>query len=162
MIADQRGRRPPAILVLEDEAPLRNAITFSLERAGYHVLTAKTIVDAIQVAADHELHLDLLLSDFGLHRVIGRHVADLLQQDRPELRVLYVSGHAQREILPDGLASGTAFLPKPFSMEALLAEVRALLDRTGPGSGIGNEGIALLVALCTAHGWETLSLLGVG
>jgi two-component system, cell cycle sensor histidine kinase and response regulator CckA len=115
------------ILVVEDEAAIRRGVQRILERAGYTVLTASTPIEAIQVAADHELQIRLLVTDFGLHAVTGRQVAEVLLRDRPGLRVLYVSGHPMAKVLPHGLPPGTAFLQKPFSMSALLHHVQELL-----------------------------------
>jgi two-component system, cell cycle sensor histidine kinase and response regulator CckA len=116
------------ILVVEDDAAIRSGIQRILERAGYTILTASTPIDAIQLAADHELPIRLLVTDFGLHAITGRQVAEILRRDRPGLRVLYVSGHSMAKVLPHGLPRGAAFLQKPFSMSALLHHVRELLD----------------------------------
>jgi two-component system, cell cycle sensor histidine kinase and response regulator CckA len=117
------------ILVVEDDAAIRGGIQRILERAGYTVLTASTPIDAIQLAADHELPIRLLVTDFGLHAVTGRQLAEVLLRDRPGLRVLYASGHPVGKVLPHGLPPGTAFLQKPFSMSALLHHVRELLEQ---------------------------------
>jgi two-component system cell cycle sensor histidine kinase/response regulator CckA len=128
------------ILVVEDEAAIRGGIQRILERAGYTVLTASNPIDAIQLAADHELPIRLLVTDFGLHAISGRQVAEVLLRDRPDLRVLYASGHSIAKVLPDGLPPGTAFLQKPFSMPALLHHVRELLEQGGqPGEAKGGE-----------------------
>jgi len=116
------------ILVVEDDVAIRAGIKRILERAGYAVLAASTPIEAIQLAADQELPIRLLVTDFGLHAVTGRQVAEVLLRDRPGLRVLYVSGHPQAKVVPRGLAPGTAFLQKPFSMSALLDHVRELLE----------------------------------
>jgi CheY-like chemotaxis protein len=102
------------ILVVEDEAAIRKGIERILERAGYTVLTASTPIEAIQIAADHELPIRLLVTDFGLHTVTGRQVAEVLLCNRPGLRVLYASGHPVGKVLPHGLPPGTAFLQKRF------------------------------------------------
>jgi two-component system, cell cycle sensor histidine kinase and response regulator CckA len=120
------------ILVVEDDAAIRRGIQRILDRAGYTVLTASTPIEAIQIAADHELPIRLLVTDFGLHTVTGRQLAEVLLRDRPALRVLYASGHPEAKVLPQGLSPGTAFLRKPFSMSALLQHVRELLQQGGP------------------------------
>jgi DNA-binding response OmpR family regulator len=125
------GRASATILVVEDDAAIRKGVQRILESAGYTVLTASTPIEAIQLAADHELPIRLLVTDFGLHAVTGRQVAEVLLRDRPELRVLYASGHSEAKVLPHGLPPGTAFLQKPFSMSALLNHVRELLDEGG-------------------------------
>jgi len=118
-----------SILVLEDDPAIRAGLRKVLERAGYSVRTAHSPVDAIQLAADHESPIDLLVTDFGLHSVNGRQVADVLLRDRPGLRVLFVSGHDEGSVLPEGRRPGTAFLQKPFKPVALLEQVRQLLTQ---------------------------------
>jgi two-component system, cell cycle sensor histidine kinase and response regulator CckA len=114
--------------VLEDDPKIRSAIHRILELSGYSVLTASTPIEAIQTAADHEIPIHLLITDFGLHAVNGRQVADVLLRDRPQLRVLYISGHAEADVVPQHRRGpGVAFLQKPFALEALMERVRELL-----------------------------------
>jgi two-component system, cell cycle sensor histidine kinase and response regulator CckA len=127
------------ILVVEDDATIRSGVQRILEWAGYTVMTASTPIEAIQLAADHELPIRLLVTDFGLHAITGRQVAEVLLRDRPGLRVLYASGHPEAKVLPHGLPPGTAFLQKPFSMSALLQHVRELLDEGGEPGEVGAE-----------------------
>jgi two-component system, cell cycle sensor histidine kinase and response regulator CckA len=127
------------ILVVEDDAAIRSGVQRILEWAGYTVMTASTPIEAIQLAADHELPIRLLVTDFGLHAITGRQVAEVLLRDRPGLRVLYASGHPEAKVLPHGLPPGTAFLQKPFSMSALLQHVRELLDEGGEPGEVGAE-----------------------
>jgi two-component system, cell cycle sensor histidine kinase and response regulator CckA len=116
------------ILVLEDDTTIRTAMLRVLERRGYVMLGAANPIEAIQIAADHELAIRLLITDFGLHAVNGRQVADILLRDRPGLRVLYISGHAEVDVVPQGRRGpGVAFLQKPFSMDALVQQVEKLL-----------------------------------
>jgi DNA-binding NtrC family response regulator len=116
------------ILVLEDDVMVRTAMLRVLTHAGYPALAAANPIEAIQIAADHELAIRLLITDFGLHAVNGRQVADILVRDRPGLRVLYISGHAEADVVPEGRSGlGVAFLQKPFTMDTLLRQVRELL-----------------------------------
>jgi two-component system cell cycle sensor histidine kinase/response regulator CckA len=115
--------------VLEDDPAIRAGMRTLLERAGYSVRTAQNPVEAIQLAADHEAPIDLLVTDFGLHAVNGRQVAEVLLRDRPGLRVLFVSGHDEGLILPGGRRPGTAFLQKPFKPAVLLEQVHQLLTQ---------------------------------
>jgi two-component system, cell cycle sensor histidine kinase and response regulator CckA len=116
------------ILILEDDAVIRTAMLRVLEHAGYSTLGAANPIEAIQIAADHELAIRLLITDFGLHAVNGRQVADILLRDRPGLRVLYISGHDEADVVPANRRGlGVAFLQKPFSMDTLLRQVQQLL-----------------------------------
>jgi two-component system, cell cycle sensor histidine kinase and response regulator CckA len=130
------GETPPpgrptgaTILLLEDDPAIRAGLRTLLERAGYSVRAAQNPVEAIQLAADHESPIDLLLTDFGLHAVNGRQVAQVLLRDRPGLRVLFVSGHDEELVLPEGRRPGTAFLQKPFRPAVLLEQVHQLLTQ---------------------------------
>ena len=117
------------ILVLEDDDAVRKGIARLLERAGYRVVCASTPVEAIQIAADQEAPLDLLITDYGLGVLNGRQIAERLVRDRPRLRVLYISGSDRRDVLPEELERpGVAFLQKPFSSETLAEHVRRLIS----------------------------------
>jgi len=118
------------ILVVEDDEAIRNAVRRILETAGYAVLSAATPMEAIELAANRQVPVHVLLTDVGLLGVTGPQLAKLLVADRPGLRVLYISGHSEAHTVPVGrVGPGTAFLQKPFTMEALLHEVRELLDQ---------------------------------
>ena len=121
---------PPkdTVLVLEDDTTIRSAIVRILGVAGYKALAASNPVEAIQTAADHEIPIHLLITDFGLHAVNGRQVADIILRDRPDLRVLYISGHSEADVVPqDRRGPGVAFLQKPFALDTLLLKVAELL-----------------------------------
>lgn len=118
-----------AILLVEDEPSLRQGIRRLLERAGYAVLTAATATEAMERAADRGVTIDLLVTDLALPGLSGRQVAAVLQRGRPGLRVLYISGHDEDDLSAGGnLRPGDAFLQKPFTVEALLHQVQALLE----------------------------------
>lgn len=117
------------VLVLEDDILIRKAVRRVLERAGYAVLGAATPAEAMELAADHGSGLRLLITDFSFHPVTGHEVYERLRRDRPDLRVLYISGHLELDVLPpERQQPASRFLQKPFSMGALLDEVRALLQ----------------------------------
>jgi two-component system cell cycle sensor histidine kinase/response regulator CckA len=78
--------------------------------------------------ADRSVPLRLLITDFSFHAVTGPEVFEHLRRDRPELRVLYISGHGEADVLPpESRRPGAAILQKPFSMGALVDQVRELL-----------------------------------
>ena len=73
--------------------------------------------------------IDLMLTDVVMPQMSGRELAFQLENERPEMKVLYMSGHTEDAIVHHGaLAEGVAFLQKPFSREVLAARVRRLLD----------------------------------
>jgi two-component system, cell cycle sensor histidine kinase and response regulator CckA len=129
------------ILVVEDDEAIRKALRRILETAGYTVLAAATPMDAIELASNRQVPIHVLLTDVGLLGLTGPQLAKLLVGDRPGLRMLYISGHSEAHAVPAGrVGPGTAFLQKPFTVEALLREVRELLDQRAPrGEAVGGE-----------------------
>ncbi|MBI5549639.1 MAG: PAS domain S-box protein [Deltaproteobacteria bacterium] len=127
------GLGSETILVVEDDAALRSLTVRGLQRAGYHVLVASNGRDALELARQEPARLDLVVTDVVMPGLSGREIVDELQRQRPAIRVLYVSGYSRDFISQRGvLDSGTHFLPKPFTMNGLLARVREVLDARLP------------------------------
>jgi two-component system cell cycle sensor histidine kinase/response regulator CckA len=123
------GGRGETLLVVEDEAALRDVAGRILTGAGYHVLTAECGVSALELAARHEGGIDLLVSDVVMPGMLGKELAERLTGARPDTRVLYMSGYAQPVLHSQGtLDPGVALLEKPFTAGDLLAAVRRRLD----------------------------------
>ncbi len=117
------------ILVVEDEAEVRKLMRDILLDQGYRVLTARDGLEALQVAEAHEGPIHLLLTDVIMPYMSGRELADRLRPRQPEMRVLYISGYTDDAIVHHGvLDEDTAFLAKPFEVEALARKVREVLD----------------------------------
>ena len=134
------ARSTGTILVVEDDEVIQNAVRRILQTAGYTVLAASTPMEAIELASDRQVPIHVLLTDVGLLGVTGPQLAKLLLADRPGLRVLYISGHSEAHTVPVGrVGPGTAFLQKPFTREALLYEVRELLEGAARGQVAGEE-----------------------
>jgi DNA-binding response OmpR family regulator len=115
------------ILLVEDEAFVREVTGKVLCAAGYRVLTAK---DAAAATRTYELHcgaVDLLLADVVLPGESGRALAGRLKRSSPGLKVLLISGYAEQMGLQE--AETGACLAKPFSVGVLLRKVRQALDR---------------------------------
>ena len=121
------------VLVVEDEAQVRELARRVLERSGYTVITAVDAESAIALSDRHAGHIHLLVTDMALPRVSGRELAARLGIHRPAIKVLYVSGTSDGAIARHRmLEPGTEFLEKPFSLERLLRKVRQVL---GPPEG---------------------------
>ncbi|MGQ9597782.1 MAG: ATP-binding protein [Anaerolineae bacterium] len=117
------------VLVVEDEALVREMIRDLLTAHGYQVLTAQDGVEGLQIAQDHQGPIHLLLTDVVMPRMSGRILAEQLHLNRPETRLLYVSGYTGNEIAHRGVLEDSAhFLSKPFDPEALVWKVRDILD----------------------------------
>jgi CheY-like chemotaxis protein len=115
------------ILLVEDEHVVRGLLRESLEAQGYQVVDADTPAAALELATRGEF--ELLLTDVVMPRMNGRELAERILQSSPGVRVLYISGYTREAINNRaGLEPGTAFLQKPFTMAALAAKVREVLD----------------------------------
>jgi two-component system cell cycle sensor histidine kinase/response regulator CckA len=117
------------ILLVEDEASLRDLIRETLESAGYTVLQARHGVEALQVCERHPSAVHLLLTDVVMPLMSGRKLAEEVRTSRPDIRVLYMSGYTDDAVVLHGvLAADIAFLQKPFTAERLARLVREVLD----------------------------------
>ena len=123
------------ILLVEDEEQVRELARRVMERAGYTVLTAVDAESAVALADRHAGHIHLLITDVVLPGVSGRELAARLGIHRPAIRVLYVSGTSDDAIARlRVLDPGTAFLEKPFSLEALLRRIQQVLGAPEPAA----------------------------
>jgi len=105
--------------------------------AGYRILEAQDGEEALRIAEAHTEPIHLLLTDVIMPRLNGIELAGRLTRQRPDTKVLYMSGFAvvgaQTEHLSGpGLQPGDPILPKPFSPEALTRKVREVLERPAP------------------------------
>jgi CheY-like chemotaxis protein len=117
------------ILLVEDEAGVRELITEVLSTVGYHVLSATDGQDALKVSAGHGDQIQLMITDVIMPSMSGRELADRLRIERPEMRVLFISGYTSDAIGRHGvLDENIAFLEKPFTPASIARKVRELLD----------------------------------
>jgi PAS domain S-box-containing protein len=117
------------ILLVEDEPNLRRLARQYLENQGYRVLEAEDGAAALQIASGHRDTIDLLLTDVVMPGMNGRELAEQITAQRPEIRVLYMSGYTENAIGHNGLLdTGINLLQKPFSLPTLKDRVRELLD----------------------------------
>ncbi len=137
MAAPAVGELLGTILVVEDEAPVRKVVVGALARRGHTVLEAEGGTEALAVAAAHANTIDLLVTDEMMPGMRGSQLAEKLLPRRPGMRVLFMSGYADR--IPTGSSFQgvpSLFLAKPFSQEELLAAVATLLHAK-PKAGAG-------------------------
>lgn len=118
------------ILLVEDDASVRKLVSAMLHSCQYEVLTAGNGADALVASATHPGRIDLIITDFGLGEMNGLEIADRISARRPGLKVLVISGYSEIN-LPPGFKESLKpdFLPKPFTMDALLSKVGRLLER---------------------------------
>jgi two-component system cell cycle sensor histidine kinase/response regulator CckA len=100
-----------------------------LERSGYTVMEAQNGEDALRVVEQHKGTIHLLLTDVVMPGISGRELAKKLVYQRPELRVVYMSGYTGQAVGDNEiLGKRSYFLQKPFSRESLTQKVREALD----------------------------------
>ena len=116
------------VLVVEDEAAVREIVERMLQARGYRILTEGTPAEADAMLAEHGAEIALLLTDVVLPDGNGRQIYESTRDAYPDLRVLYMSGYTDNAIAHHGvLDPGTAFIGKPFTPDALARKVREAL-----------------------------------
>jgi PAS domain S-box-containing protein len=122
-----RTTRTATILLVEDEMPIRVLVADLLEDRGHRVLTANDGLAGLRQVESGQ-PLDLLISDIGLPGLNGRQLADSARIHRPQLPILLMTGYADDATASEGfLGRGMHLLTKPFTADALLARVDAIL-----------------------------------
>jgi len=127
-VAKSAGGRE-TILLVEDEAALRQPAREFLASKGYTVIEAMDGDDALRIANNHTGRIDLMITDVIMPHMGGAQLAETLAEKRPQMKVLFVSGYAENTILGHGPVDVmTRFLQKPFSLEELARKIRTVLD----------------------------------
>lgn len=121
------------VLVVEDDAMVRDFVVLQLRQLGYRTLLAENGKEALAVL-DGEAEIDLLLTDVILSGTLtGKQVADAAAQRRPGLKVLFMSGYTENAIVHHGrLDPGVMLLPKPFRATELARMVRRAIAGNQP------------------------------
>jgi two-component system cell cycle sensor histidine kinase/response regulator CckA len=123
------------VLVVEDEPQVRRMAARALAEAGHRVLEAGDGREAISVLARSGQGIDLVLTDVAMPGMSGRELADRLRQARPDVRVIFMSGYADDEIVRRGLLEpDQPFIQKPFTPDLLIRRVAELTDQWLPAS----------------------------
>jgi PAS domain S-box-containing protein len=115
------------VLLVEDEPAIRTLASDVLRRYGYTVLEARHGVEALMTSAHYLDRIQLLVTDVVMPQMSGNEVAQRLLLERPDLKVLYISGYTDDAVVHHG-SERTAFLQKPFTPDTLVLKVRELLD----------------------------------
>lgn len=133
---------PPAatscVLVVDDEASIRTVIRRSLESRGYRVLEAGGAAGALELSQNEKGRIDLLIVDLVLPTLSGFELFQRLEEQRPGLRALYISGYLDDAI--GTLEPGVMFLHKPFGTAELIAKADEVIDRAGPQAPTSRPG----------------------
>ncbi len=125
----QLVRGTETVLLVEDDDLVRRIARTTLDMCGYKVLEAENGGEALLISQELKGNIDLMLTDVVMPRMNGRRLGQEISRLRPEIKVLYMSGHTYEETAPHGiLEEGVPFIHKPFTPAALSAKVRELLD----------------------------------
>ena len=159
-LTNLRGKE--TVLVAEDQTELRRLAALVLEGYGYKVLEADSGEDALVRSGRYNDEIHLLLTDVVMPGMSGRELVGRLRPSRPEMKVLYMSGHDEKVIVRHGvLDAGLNYLEKPFLPTALAEKVREVL---GPANFMGSILVVddeasvrdLLATVLTRAGYEVL------
>ena len=116
------------ILVVEDNAEVRELTQLALQVHGYTLLSAQDGQEALKVAASHPGPIHLLLTDVVMPDLGGQALAEQLVTMYPGLRVVYMSGYADEIDLTDSAQTEAIFLQKPFRPTTLARKIQAMLS----------------------------------
>lgn len=118
------------VVVVEDDPAVRMLVLDLLKQLGYRAYEA---VDATAALAllDTVAEVDLLVTDVGLPGMNGRQLAEIARQQRPGLKVLFMTGYAQIAAERQGfLEEGMDMVAKPFALERLASKIRTMINPT--------------------------------
>jgi CheY-like chemotaxis protein len=133
----RRRRRAPragegqTLLVVEDDEAVRDLVSMMVRRNGYHAIAVDSPERALEVFAESEQPIDMLLSDMVMPGMSGIELAEAVRSRRPSLPVLPISGYAA---VPSGhapLPDGVSLLRKPFTTVALMRALDGVLHGAG-------------------------------
>ncbi len=123
------GSGGETILLIEDEPLVRDLAFEVLSSRSYRVLTARDGEEALSIARAHPTEIHLTVTDVVLPAMSGKEVARRLRETRPGLKVLFMSGYAEEQVVHRGVVErDVAFLAKPFTPAALTEKVRLVLE----------------------------------
>ncbi|MEM1384899.1 MAG: ATP-binding protein [Pseudomonadota bacterium] len=118
-----------AVLLVEDEAPVRAFASRALKLRGYQVTAAASAEEAMDYVSDLSHPVDLIVTDVVMPGLDGPSFAQKARGLRPGLPVVFVSGYAEESFRKNMVDPGCSFLPKPFSLSELTAKVKETLGQ---------------------------------
>lgn len=118
------------ILLVEDNADIRNVARIILENFGYKVIEAVDGEEAIAKFMDNKDAIDLVLLDVVMPKKSGKEVFEEIKKIKPDMKILFMSGYAPDIINSKGLIrEGLDFIQKPAPPNELLEKIRVILDK---------------------------------
>jgi CheY-like chemotaxis protein len=114
------------VLVVEDEALVRMLVVQVLEEAGFSVREAAEAQGALELLRASD-DIRLMVTDVGLPGLNGRRLADQARAERPDMKVLFMTGYTDSVLLEGALPDGFSVITKPFDLDDLTARAHALI-----------------------------------
>ena len=125
----QRSPQGETILVVEDEEALREVARRIFARNGYHVITAASGPEAIEIVRTYQGDVHLLVTDVVMPQMLGKEVSEHVLAVKPDIEVLFMSGYARRVLTTQGMLDpGVALVEKPFSEAELMSAAAQVLN----------------------------------
>nr|WP_320191374.1 ATP-binding protein [uncultured Desulfobacter sp.] len=125
--SNESHRGTETVLLVEDEVSILSMITNTLEKHGYTVVATESPVKAVELAAQFQGRIDLLLTDVIMPKINGKDLFSIIRKDRPDIRVIFMSGYTADVIHKSDIEQlHGRFLQKPFSNKDLLKTVREI------------------------------------
>ena len=116
------------ILIVDDEADIRDILQFNLENAGFSVECASSAEDALEMLSDRH---SLILLDVMMHGMSGFQMATLLRERGNLTPIIFLTAKDTQDDLLTGFSAGADdYIPKPFSIQEVIARVNAVLRRS--------------------------------
>lgn len=129
------------VLVVDDDVAVLTVIACMLRGGGYNVLLASDAASAVGLAERKSVAIDLALLDVVMPDVSGPDLAERMRAMRPDLKVLFMSGYVDSEVIRiKALDRGLDFLPKPFTADGLLESVDRALRCADPCAAAAKAG----------------------
>jgi CheY-like chemotaxis protein len=130
------------ILIIDDEALIVAIAKRMLTDAGYRVVTSSDPFQALEIFKQLKEEVDLVILDFTLPIMDGSEVFDALREIKPKVAVMLSSGFAEQDKVRAMLSQGLrGFLPKPYTQEKLLSQVRSTLDAIHGATSMTRRGL---------------------
>jgi two-component system, cell cycle sensor histidine kinase and response regulator CckA len=126
--SDTEAPSRATLVVVDDEEMVRRLAVRMLITLGYHVLEAGSGQEAVRLLQRGPHRIDAVLTDVAMPGIGGRELGETIARCWPQIRVLYMSGFAEKRMLSEGaLDPAVPFIQKPFTSEQLGRKIRDLL-----------------------------------
>lgn len=128
-VGRDKDGRSGTILLVEDSDVVRDVIARMLEESGFTVLPASCGEDALSISRRKDVPIALLLTDIVMPEMSGVELADRMERERPDMRILFMTGYAEGFVVNEGfLERHRGCIGKPFSQEQITKRVRNILS----------------------------------